>query len=499
MDSFNGTRREFNTALIETGAQSLLSQLSRFFSDQHVRGYLVGGFVRDALLGRDTADIDIAISADVIDIGPRIAELLHGKFVLLDEVNKIGRVILPDWVIDIASFTGKIEDDLKRRDFTIDAMAIDLKQIAKNNQRATLIDPFNGQSDLDLGIIKLVSATVFEDDPARLLRAIRLASELDFAIDRKTETEISRSAALITAVPGERVREELLRLLNTSHGGQVFSEMEKLGLLTALIPELMPLKGVEQPKEHHWDVFEHSINTISAVDFVLHEGVWIHQKKDILSMVPWSPSIAEYFDQTVSSGSSRRSLLKLAALLHDICKPQTKALDANGRMRFLGHPETGAEIVQGILERLRFSVKEIKLVTTIVKFHMRPTQLSQDAMPTSRAIYRYFRDVGDASIDTLFMSLADHLATRGPDLILPNWEFHTGLVAYVLKEHLKQKITAPSRLLDGNDLMNVCGMKPGAEMGELLEAIREAQAAGELTTREEALAYARNYLKSSKF
>ena len=168
-------------------------------------------------------------------------------------------------------------------------------------------------------------------------------------------------------------------------------------------------------------------------------------------------------------------------------------------MRFLGHPETGAEIVQGILERLRFSVKEIKLVTTIVKFHMRPTQLSQDAMPTSRAIYRYFRDVGDASIDTLFMSLADHLATRGPDLILPNWEFHTGLVAYVLKEHLKQKITAPSRLLDGNDLMNVCGMKPGAEMGELLEAIREAQAAGELTTREAALAYARNYLKSSKF
>ena len=295
MDSFNGTRREFNTALIETGAQSLLSQLSRFFSDQHVRGYLVGGFVRDSLLGRDTADIDIAINTDVIDIAPRIAELLHGKFVLLDEINKIGRVILPDWVIDIASFAGNIEDDLKRRDFTIDAMAIDLKQIAKNNQRATLIDPFNGQSDLDLGIIKLVSATVFEDDPARLLRAIRLASELDFAIDRKTETEISRSAALITAVPGERVREELLRLLNTSHGGQVFSEMEKLGLLTALIPELMPLKGVEQPKEHHWDVFEHSINTISAVDFVLHEGVWIHQKKDILSMLP-GPAALVAFD-----------------------------------------------------------------------------------------------------------------------------------------------------------------------------------------------------------
>jgi poly(A) polymerase len=302
------------------------------------------------------------------------------------------------------------------------------------------------------------------------------------------------AAPLIAGVPGERVREELLRILNHSHGGQVFRDMDGLGLLMALIPELVPLKGVEQPKEHHWDVFEHSVNTVSTVDFILHQGVWEYQDESVLSRVSWTSSMAEYFDRPVNSGSTRRSLVKLAALLHDITKPQTKAFDENGRMRFLGHPESGADVAAGILERLRFSAKEIKLVTLMVKYHLRPTQMSQDAMPTSRAIYRYFRDVGDAGIDTLYLSLADHLATRGPNLLIPQWEYHTNLVAYVLKEHFKQKKAAPLKLIDGNDLIDVFGMKPGAKMGELLESIREAQATGELTTREEALDYVKQYL-----
>ena len=118
--------------------------------------------------------------------------------------------------------------------------------------------------------------------------------------------------------------------------------MENLGLLTALIPELSTLKGVEQPKEHHWDVFKHSINTVSAVDFILHQGIWDYQNEDLLAMMPWSQSLAQYFDQPVSSGSTRRTLLKLAALLHDISKPRTKTFDENGRMRFLGHPKKGS-------------------------------------------------------------------------------------------------------------------------------------------------------------
>jgi poly(A) polymerase len=499
MDSSNELQGAFPQALIETQGYSLLLQLADFLKEQDVRAYLVGGFVRDVLLGRDTADIDVAVAADVFKIGPRIAASLQGKFVLLDEVDKIGRIILKDWTIDVASFTGKIENDLARRDFTIDAMAVDLYQLAGASRDAGLIDPYHGRLDLDRGIIKMVTDNVFKNDPIRLLRAMRFASELGFIIAKRTEAEIARSIRLVASVPGERVREELLRLLDSSRSGQVFNDMEKIGLLTALIPELSPLKGAAQPQEHHWDVFEHSINTVSAVDFILHQGIWEHRDADVLSIVPWSSSLAHYFDQPVSSGSTRRSLLKLAALLHDIAKPQTKAFDENGRMRFLGHPEDGSIIVQSILERLRFSTKEIKMVSLMVKYHLRPTQMGRDAMPTGRAIYRYFRDVGDVGIDTLFLSLADHLATRGPGLLHNQWEYHNKLVAYVLKEHSQQKKTAsPVKLVDGNDLINVFGMKPSAKIGELLEEIHEAQAAGELTTREETLDYIRHSLSKEQ-
>ena len=493
MDSFKGLQGGFNKTLIGPEASSLLIQVSGLLKGKHIRAYLVGGFVRDVLLGRDTADIDIAIDADILKIAPQLVDSLQGKFVLLDEINKIGRIIIKDWTIDLASFSGDIEDDLTRRDFTIDAMAVDLRQLLSDSSEPALIDPFNGQADLDKGIIRLVTPTAFKDDPVRLLRALRLATEFDFTIDRKTEIELKQVASLVAGVPGERVREELLRVFNHSHGGQVFRDMDKLGLLTALIPELLPLKGVAQPKEHYWDVFEHSINTVSAVDFILHQGVWEYHDKSVLSPVPWTSSTAEYFDQPANNGSTRRSLVKLAALLHDITKPQTKAFDENGRMRFLGHPESGADVAAGILERLRFSTKEIKLVTLMVKYHLRPTQMNQDALPTSRAIYRYFRDVGDVGIDTLYLSLADHLATRGTELLPDQWEYHTQLVAYILQEHSKQKKATPLKLIDGNDLINIFGMKPGAAMGELLESIREAQASGELTTRGAALDYVKKY------
>ncbi|MCX6003170.1 MAG: HD domain-containing protein [Chloroflexi bacterium] len=481
---------DFTKALIESELLSLLARISEFLAEQKVPAYLVGGFVRDTLLGRDTMDIDIAVGANALEIAPRLAELLGGKFVLLDESNKIGRIVLKDWVIDIASFTGRIEDDLSRRDFTIDAMAVDLKHLVGDNQDVSLVDPLEGQADLDQGILRIVAETAFGADPVRLLRAVRLATELGFSIDRKTEVEIRRSAHLIASVPGERVREEFLRLLGCSRGGQFLDYLDKLGMLTAMIPELALEKGVEQPQEHRWDVFEHSIKAVSAVDFILRQGVWEYQTGDVLSTVSWSPSMAQYFNQTVNSGSTRRSLLKLAALLHDIAKPQSKSFEGTGRMRFLGHPEKGAIITEKILERLRFSAKEVKLVSMVIKCHHRPTQMSQGELPSKRAIYRYFRDVGEASIDTLYFSLADHLATRGSGLLIPQWQLHTKIVEHVLEEHFQQESVVPlPKLIDGNDLINIFGMKPGARIGELLEQIREARASGELTTRKEALDY----------
>jgi len=498
---------DFLGSLIKPRASLLLRKTSNFLTEQGIKSYLVGGFVRDMLLGRATADIDIAVAADALEVAPKVATVLDGKFVRLDEVNRVGRVVLANqkaplassrWQLDFSTFKGSIEQDLARRDFTIDAMAIDLSQFEKDSSDVQLIDPFNGRDDLQQRVIRTVSDTVFELDAVRLLRAVRLAAELDFSIDIKTESLIRSYCHLIASVAGERVREELLRLLAVPQARRFLTYLDELGLLTAMIPELAQAKGVKQPKEHLWDVFDHSIEAVGAVDFLLRQGAWEYANEEILAITPWSTVLSQHFDQEVSSGSTRRLLLKLAALLHDIAKPQAKAIDAQGRVRFLGHAKEGAAIAVNILERLRFSSKEVKLVEALVKHHLRPMQMSHQELPTRRAIYRFFRDTGDAGSDILFLSLADHLATRGSHLDLAEWREHVQVVDYILTQRFEQEsLVAPPKLVSGHDLISVFGMSPGPKIGEILEAVREAQAAGEVATREETLSYIEHLLASS--
>jgi len=477
----------------------LLTKVSHFLTKQGVKSYLVGGLVRDVLLERETADIDIAVAADALEIAPQVATAFGGKYVLLDEINRVGRVVVTSeadrWEFDFSTFEGNIEQDLARRDFTIDATAVDLSQLDKGYTDLQLIDPFNGLSDLRQGVIRTVSETAFQSDAIRLLRAVRLAAELGFSIDTQTESLIRRYSHLLTNVAGERIREELLQLLAMPQAEQSLAYLDELGLLTVMIPELAQTKGVVQPKEHFWNVFDHSIKTVAAVGFLLRQGTWEYAADEVLAAVPWSAVLAQHFALEVSYGSTRGSLFKLAALLHDISKPQTKTIDADGRMRFLGHAKEGAATTVNILESLRFSGREIKLVETMVQHHLRPMQMSNNGLPTRRAIYRYFRDTGEAGIDILFLSLADHLATRGPNLDLAQWREHTQMVEYVLTERLKEEsVVTPPKLVDGHDLLNIFNLSPGPKVGELLEAVREAQASGELASREEALAYIRRQL-----
>ena len=483
----------------EAKTSLLLNKVHLLLAELGVESYLVGGFVRDTLLGRDTADIDIAVASDALEIAPKLAAALGGKYVLLDETNRIGRVILASEAnqreLDFSTFKGSIEQDLAQRDFTIDAMAIDLGQLGKGYTELQLIDPFNGLADLHQGVIRTVSETAFQSDAARLLRAVRLAAELGFSIDVQTESLIRRYCHLLAGVAGERIREELLRLLVLPQAGQFLAYLDELGLLTVMIPELAQTKGVVQPREHFWDVFDHSMKTVAAAGFLLREDTWEYDSADVLAVTPWSDVLAQHFTLEVSRGSTRGSLLKLAALLHDIAKPQTKAIDADGRMRFLGHAKEGAAITVNIMERLRFSGKEVKLVENTILHHLRPLQMSHTGLPTRRALYRYFRDTGEAGIDILFLSLADHLAARGPHLDLNQWREHAQLVDYILYQRFQERsVVTPPKLIDGYDLINTFDLSPGPKIGELLETLREAQAAGEVASREEALAYIRKQL-----
>ncbi len=481
---------------------AILRDLELFFIQRQIEIYLVGGFVRDVLLGRSTVDVDVAVGKNAIEVASELAEALGGKYVLLDETNRIARVVLGsgspsprrEWYIDLSTISDDIQHDLLRRDFTIDAMAVDLRSLIRDPQPFEIIDPTNGRSDLKRKVIRVVSESTFEADPARLLRAVRLAADLDFKIAAKTQAMIRRSCQLIKQVAGERIREELLRILATHQAGKSIRHLDELGLLTAVIPELEPARGFEQPKEHHWDVLNHSLETVRAVEFLLGQNRWEYASKKILEAMPRSEKLSQHFTTEVGSGSTHASLLKLAALLHDIAKPQTKII-AEERMRFFGHTDQGADVVAKVLERLRFSNKEIKLVEVMVRSHMRPTQMSHEGLPTRRAVYRYFRDTGTAGIDVLYLSLTDHLAARGPDLDVEQWKGQAEVADTLLAGYFHQESeAAPSKLIDGHDLINLLGLKPGPQIREILEAVQESQAAGELTTRDEALSYVKNRL-----
>jgi poly(A) polymerase len=497
--------KEISRAFTESQIFSLLRRLNSYLRSAGVRPYLVGGLVRDLILKRKTADIDLAVQGDALAVAENAARVLGGSYVVLSEENRIGRVVLLDkngisgrhqWVVDFTTIEDTIYDDLARRDFTIDAMAYDLTELVQDPEQAMLIDPFGGLNDLHDHFVRAVSTTIFTDDPLRLLRAFRLSSELGFTIDDETEFLVKSDSYLIATVAGERVREELLRLLAAPKIDKLLFEMNDLGVLTAVIPELAETRGIAQPKEHHWNVFEHMVETAAAAAFLLRAGSWDYAGKEVLDTVPWTDEIRHYFNTEVNPGSTRGTLLRLAALLHDIAKPETKAVDETGRTRFFGHGLEGADTTIEILERLRFSTHEIKLVSAMVKYHMRPGQLAQDMqLPSAHAIYRYFRDADEAGIATLYLNLADHLAARGPQLELSAWEAHTRVTNFILEEHFKQAlVTRQDKLIDGNDLMKELGLGPGPAVGELLEQLREAQAAGDVKSRIQAIDYARKLL-----
>ncbi|MBN2187409.1 MAG: CCA tRNA nucleotidyltransferase [Dehalococcoidia bacterium] len=501
----------------ETSLISTLSKLREFLAQQSYDSYIVGGFIRDWLLGRQTNDVDVAVNGNALSIAENVAESLGGKFVLLDDVNSIARVIVVEkeqqWHLDFSSFDGDIESDLARRDFTINALAMELGQLniiasAENmnsrklaefsdekQSQLKLIDPFSGKRDLENGMLRAVSQQIFQADAVRLLRAVRLAAELDFTIETDTENLIRNYSQYITRIPGERIREELLRLLAMPRAAYHIRYLDELGLLLSLIPELAEAKGVEQPTVHFWDVFDHSVETVAAIEFLTRESKWKYGREDMLATAPWSDIIDAHISQEISSGSSRKTLLKLGGLLHDIAKPRTKSLDDTGRAHFLGHAKEGADMTTSILGRLRFSNREINFVESLVYHHLRPAQMANKELPTQRAIYRYFRDTGDDGIDILILALADYLAVYGPLVSTEEWKGCCALTEYILTENEKQQAKVlPVKLVDGNDLMNLFDLSPGPLVGELLVLVREAQASGELNTTEEALALVRKEL-----
>ena len=474
----------------DPGQREIIEAAAAVATSQNLAVFIVGGFIRDTLLGRPVHDLDLAVEGNATVFAEALSKKLEAPMFALHLEADMYRITLQGEAfdqIDIGGITNALADDLARRDFTVDAMAVPLDCIGMPGGRLAIIDPASGLDDLGNRMLRAVAPDVFKKDPARLLRGVRLASELGFAIEPGTERLMIENAQLAASVAGERTREELLRLLSLPSAGATVEYLDRLGLLTHIFPELEPSRGVDQPIEHNWDVLGHQLKTVSSFDWVLRRGDWSHAMAEAQRIIPWDKAAEAYFASPVNGGASRLALARLAALIHDIAKPETKTLAPNGRVRFYGHPSRGAEVAAEMLKRLRFSQKEIKFVAAMVEAHMRPNQMGPEAMlPTPKAAYRYLRDTGDAAVATLYLSLADHLAARGPTLVLDNFREHVKIVGYILAERGRQAEKAPKRLIDGHELESCFGVKPGPEMGKILEAIDEAQATGEIATKEEA-------------
>ena len=475
---------------------ALVREVARCLAARNVSAYLAGGALRDTLLGRPVRDVDVAVAGDSLATARAVADDLGVAYVPLDTERGIARLVFPTEeegvrYVDFTPLRGDIVSDLGCRDFTIDAMAVALP----GDEYFELEDPFGGREDLTRRIVRAVTPDVFEADGLRLLRGVRLATDLGFRLDGSTLTWMRERAGCLDGIAPERQREELVRMLATGRASWALRTLDELDLLDRILPELTAARGVEQPKEHYWDVFDHSMRTVEALDFLLaehppQETRWATFWRELWGPLGWLVGGHHHFREEVSEGHPRRALIKLSALIHDIAKPETKTVDSRGRVRFLGHAATGARMARAIMGRLRFSVRETRLVSLLVEEHLRPGQLSSGGGPPSRrALYRYFRDTGDAALDVLFLSLADHLAARGPRMRVTSWRNHVAYVNYIMaRRHLEESLVEPPRLVTGHDVMAALGTEPGPEVGRLLRAVEEAQGAGEIHTREDAMA-----------
>lgn len=475
--------------------------------------WLVGGAVRDLLLQRPPHDWDFAVQGNATPLARRCADALHGAFVLLDAEHDTARVLLYSSpgslpiTLDFTALRGaSLEEDLRARDFTLNAMALTLEGV--------LIDPTGGQQDLAARRIRVTSDASFTQDPARLLRAIRTAAELDFHIEPHTLTLLQQHTPAIENVAPERIRAELLRILQTAPATVSLRQTESLGLLARVLPEIAALRHVEQSRPHHYaKVLDHTYAVLSAVEMLkaqLHGHEELPRQRREVAAPPWAWPLLEktlwpyqtallrYLAEPVSYESTRGDLLQWSALFHDAGKADTRTVDAKGVTHFYGHAERSAVIARHRLGALRFANKAQEFVATLVQEHMRLNTLSHDQPPSRRAVYRYFRDTQEAGVATILLSLSDILAVFGPQLPQDLWQRTLRNAEVLLEGAFKQReiVLAPPPLLNGHDLQAL-GVPAGPQLGALLEQLREAQAAGEIQTREAAVAFIRATFKSA--
>jgi tRNA nucleotidyltransferase/poly(A) polymerase len=449
--------------------------------------WVVGGAVRDRLLGRDTDDVDVAVPGDPREPARRLAKASGGTAFQLSHEFGGWRTVGPGhtWHVDLLPLRdGDLQTDLAARDFTVNAMAEPLGG-------GSLVDPHGGRDDLGARRLRMVSDRSLPDDPLRTLRAVRFAVELGFAIEPATRESVRKHAAAIAGVAPERVFAELKRIVADARVREGLELMDATGLLAAVLPELDSLRGVEQSVYHHADVLGHTLEVLDAV--VAMEGSPAGAGLGGELEAPVAALLAEPLANELTRGTG----LRFAALLHDAAKPQTRKVLPTGRVTFLGHDSEGADLARSVLRRLRASERLAGYVADLTRHHLDLGFLVRERPLSRRTIWRYLTATAPDTADVTLLTVADRLATRGRKAE-PAIAAHLELAREMLGHAFALRASGPrAPLVPGDELAAELGIRPGPRLGELLRAIEEDRYAGEISTRAQAVARARALLAAS--
>jgi putative nucleotidyltransferase with HDIG domain len=437
------------------------------------RGWLVGGALRDRLLGRTTNDFDVVLQESPEPVARALGQMADGHAFALSEAFGAWRVVsrTQDWQVDLLPLDGEaIEHDLRRRDFTVNAMAERLGA-------RELVDPCAGLEDLRLRRLRMVGADAFEQDPLRTLRLARLSCELGFAIDSATRRAAPASVSGLRRVAPERIFAELKRIVAADAAVEGLALMDAIGATGIVLPELSELRGVEQSRYHHLDVHEHT-------RAVLAETIAL-QRDPETTLGEHAEAVACLLAEPLADELTRGQALRFGALFHDIAKPRTRAVTPEGRVTFIGHDEEGAGLAAAMLTRLRASQKLSQHVAELARHHLRLGFLVHQAPLSRRAIYRYLSACVPVQVDVTVLSVADRLATRGSGSEEAIRK-HLALARQLIGEAFAWLADPPRPPLRGDELCAL-GITPGPELGRILKQLEEDSFAGELRTREQAL------------
>ncbi|MGD9735779.1 MAG: HDIG domain-containing metalloprotein [Solirubrobacterales bacterium] len=442
--------------------------------------WIVGGAVRDAALGEEVRDLDLALPAEPQPAARALAHALGGHAFELSSEFSTWRVVAAErgWQVDLTPLReGSIEADLAARDFTIGAVAVPL---GGGEPR----DPYDGLGDLERRILRAVGPHSFAEEPLRLLRAPRLAADLDLDLDPDT-AELARAAAPRAAEPaGERQLAELRQLLSGPNPLRGLRLMDELGVTAAVLPEVAGLHGVEQGPNHHLDVHGHTLA-------VLEHTLEIEADLDRFAGER-AAEVAELLAEPLADEMSRGTALRFGSLFHDIAKPQTRQ-ERDGFVGFRGHDALGAEVIERIFAgRLHASRRLVRHLQALTLHHLRLGFLIPERPLPARRVHDYLRATEPVGVDVTLLTVADRLSARGagplasPEMVTAHLELAREMIAAALDW---RRDGPPAPLLRGDEIAAALELEPGPELGEAVAELEAAQYAGEVSDRESALAH----------